>query len=57
LWFGIEQRFKKIEFNKLKKKTEWRDARVIVHNFNALGKGSYEFWSKVNSEMSIKDKI
>jgi hypothetical protein len=48
LWFGIEQRVNMIEFKHLGRSKERKFARRIVHNFNAVSKGSYKFWSRVN---------
>lgn len=37
-----------IEFKHLGRSKERKFARRIVHNFNAVSKGSYKFWSRVN---------
>jgi len=56
LWFGIEQRVKKIDLRHLESNEDRRILRKIVYNFNLIGKGSYEFWSEINKNLTKKEK-
>lgn len=56
LWFGIEQRIKKVGFRHMESHEDRRFLKKIVINFNMIGKGSYEFWSEVNKNLNKKEK-
>lgn len=56
MWFGIEQRIKKIDLRQIDYYEERRMLKKIVTNFNLISKGSYEFWTEIDKFLSKREK-